>query len=596
MIGSSIYLYRRTNPPVHPRLKLFLTVLRATALALIVFILFEPVLKLSYNREEKPIVAVLLDTSASMSIKDEEQSRSQIALMQLSAPLFNDFSDVRFDFYQFNHQLLPFKPDNLDLIQFKADGTDLGHSLKRLRELTSEQHLSAILLLSDGINNLGENPLRTAEELSLPVFPLSVGKPIDKKDVIIANIVTNQVTYVNNELPVDVTIRAPGYSGERLKLDLYQKDKLLDSKYVDIGELAEAKLRLFFTPAETGFRQFRVETPVLEGELTAVNNQKSFFVKVLESRIRILCVTGSPCPDFAFIRRALDRDPDIEADYLIAKPRHDFYQESFDESSDNLKNYDLVILLGFPPKNHSSKIFASLEQLVRNERIPLLFIAGNNINYRALSELDAILPFRPPAIESPERLASAAVSPTGLKHPVSRIHETETENQALWNELPPLFHSLYNAKLTPTSEVLLNAKFEPGQGSSSGKEFPLLVIQKLGQQKSMAFLAHGLWRWDLMMWGVGKDNQLFQQLVSNCVRWLVNKEDTKPVLITPEREIFRSGEPISFLGQVYDENYLPMDGAELKLNVFDADNRYEITLSGIGDGKYEGALGALEGG
>ena len=41
---------------------------------------------------------------------------------------------------------------------------------------------------------------------------------------------------------------------------------------------------------------------------------------------------------------------------------------------------------------------------------------------------------------------------------------------------------------------------------------------------------------------------------------------------------------------------MPLDGAELKLKVFSKKQTYEISLSGVGDGKYEGELQALEGG
>jgi len=98
------------------------------------------------------------------------------------------------------------------------------------------------------------------------------------------------------------------------------------------------------------------------------------------------------------------------------------------------------------------------------------------------------------------------------------------------------------------------------------------------------------------MWGIGKSNEVFNKFLSNCVRWLITKEDSKPVRIYPDQEIYRNGQPVTFTGEVYYEDYRPLDGAEVKLTVRSKQKIYEILLNGIGQGKYEGALQTLEGG
>ena len=125
---------------------------------------------------------------------------------------------------------------------------------------------------------------------------------------------------------------------------------------------------------------------------------------------------------------------------------------------------------------------------------------------------------------------------------------------------------------------------------------PLFVSRKIANSKSLAILGYGIWRWDLLMWGVGKTNHLFTQLMSNSIRWLINKEDNKTVRIKPDQEIYRNGQKISFSCQVYNENYMPLNGAEVRVQIFNDKTNYEILLSSIGDGKYKGELQALEGG
>ncbi|MBL7092771.1 hypothetical protein ISS22_02240 [candidate division KSB1 bacterium] len=593
----SYFVYKRTNPPAPTWLKTILTVLRFLSLAIILFILFEPILKLSWQRKEKPIVAVLLDNSASMTLENNGESRAQKAISVLGSEIFqNGVKDVNFDYYQFSYKLDPFKIDELDSVKFLADGTDLSTSLKQLQEQNINNYLSAIILLSDGINNLGENPIRTAEDLNLPIYPISVGEMRDQKDIVISKITTNQLAYANSEVPVDVTIKSTGYNGKKIKVDLIEGTNVLDSKYIDLADNLESQIRLKFIPQEIGKQIYTIEIPVLENELTPLNNRKNFYVKVLKSRIKILYLSGGPGADFSFIKRTLDADPNIETDYWVAKKNQGFYQGNFSNDLSKLKNYDCVILQNYPPKNHKNKVIPLLKRLFDSEATPLFFIAGNNNDFQKLSQLKNFTPFAFPIRDYPEFETTPGLSPIGLSHPVTRIDDDELNNQTLWQEVPPIFYSLNNVQLYPGSEILLAAEPVQRNVRLQNRVLPLIISRKIANSKSMAILGYEIWRWDLLMWGVGKTDQLFTQLLSNSIRWLINKEDNKTVRLKPDQEIYRNGQKISFSCQVYNENYLPLNGAEVRVQIFNDKNNYEILLSSIGDGKYEGELQALEGG
>jgi len=593
----SYFVYRRTNPPAPTWLKTILTVLRFFSLAFILFILFEPLLKLSWQRKEKPIVAVLLDNSASMTLEDNGETRAQKAVSILGAEMFqNGSNDLNFEYYQFSHKLDPFLIDELDSVKFVSDGTDLATSLQQLQEQNINNYLSAIILLSDGINNLGENPIWTAEDLSLPIYPISVGEMLDKKDILISKITANQLAYANNEIPVDVTIKSTGYNRKKIKVDLLEKSKALDSKYIDLVDNLESKIRLKFIPQEVGLQKYTVQIPALENELTSLNNRKNFYVKVLKSRIKILFISGGPGADFSFIKRTLDADPNIETDYWIAKKNQGFYQGNFSNDPSNLKKYDCVILQNYPPENYNDKILSVLKSVLDSEAIPLFFIAGNFIDFQKLSELKNLLPFALPVRENQEFETTPELVPMGLTHPVTRINDDELENQTIWQEVPPIFYALNNVQPYPGSEILLAAKPVQKNIRLQNQQLPLLISQKVANNKSLAILGYGIWRWDLLMWGVGKTNLLFNQLLSNSVRWLINKEDNKTVRLKSDQEIYRNGQKISFFCQVYNENYIPLNGAEVRVQIFNEKDNYEILLSSIGDGKYEGELGALDGG
>lgn len=598
LIGLSIFVYRRTIPPVPNWFKKLLTALRIVSLLIILFIIFEPILSLSWNRTEKPIVAVLLDNSASMSLTDEGKARSNQAKAVIKAEQFEKISsDKVLEFYQFSDHLTPLNLKQLDSVQFNHDGTDLAAALKSLKEKNIDRYLKGVILITDGINNLGENPVRFVEDFDTPIFPIAIGKTIEQKDVIVSKITSNQITYANNKVPVDVLIQAFGFAGKRVEVQLLKDSRLIDSKNVEIEQdFFETGVQLHFTPDVPGFQKYTVQIPALQNELTTINNQKNFYTRVLKSKMKLLLLAGSPDPDFKFISKNLEADPNIEIDAWVVKKNGQFYQGNFPDDMNKLKEYDCFILQNFPGKNISANIMVLLKNVLHSNQTPILFVAGNGIQFQSLVPLKDYLPFSLPLNQSQELLIIPRLTNKGLIHPITRIVDDEVENQQLWRNMPPIYLSTQNIQPYPGSETLIEV--DPEQTFIRGikRSMPIVITQKLGQQKSMAILGYGIWRWDLVMWGIGRSNEVFNKFLSNSVRWLITKEDSKPVRIYPDHEIYRNGQQVTFSGEVYYEDYRPMDGAEVKLKIRSPQKTYEIILTGIGDGKYAGTLQALAGG
>ena len=598
LVGLSIFVYRRTIPPVPNWLKKLLTALRIVSLITVLFILFEPILSLSWYRTEKPIIAVLLDNSASMSLTDNGKVRSDKAKVVLGSDLFREISkDKQVEYFQFSDKLIPLSLTQFDSVKFNHDGTDLVAALNALKEKNIDRYLKGVVVISDGINNLGENPARYVENFETPIFPVAIGRAIEQSDVVVSKVTSNQITYANNKVPVDVTVQSFGYPRQKIEVQLLKDGELVDSKYGEVDkDLLETKVRLHFTPMQPGFQKYQIQIPVLEDELTGINNQKNFYTKVLKSKMKILFIAGSPDPDFKFIKKNLEADPNIEVNYWVVKKDQQFYQSNFPNNLNELKQYDCIILQNFPGRNASANVINILKDVLESKQTPLLFISGNGINYRSLSPLKNFLPFALPNFQSNEILVVPRLTAIGLIHPVTRIVDNEFENQHKWRDIPPIYLALQRTQLYPGIETLI--EIDPEQTLIRGLKapLPLVISRKMGRHKSIAILGYGIWRWDLLMWGIGKSNQVFKQFLTNSIRWLITKEDSKPVRIYPDHEIYRNGQPVTFTGEVYYEDYRPLDGAEVKLNVRSKQKIYEILLNGIGEGKYEGALQTLEGG
>jgi hypothetical protein len=122
----------------------------------------------------------------------------------------------------------------------------------------------------------------------------------------------------------------------------------------------------------------------------------------------------------------------------------------------------------------------------------------------------------------------------------------------------------------------------------------MLLARKLNKQKSFAVLGYGIWRWKLLAAGLSDMEDVFQSFVSNSIRWLTTREDEKQVRLATTKEIYNTGERVEFLGQVYDENYEPVENADVKVKVMSGGHEFETVLVSVGAGRYEGTLDGLQ--
>jgi hypothetical protein len=115
----------------------------------------------------------------------------------------------------------------------------------------------------------------------------------------------------------------------------------------------------------------------------------------------------------------------------------------------------------------------------------------------------------------------------------------------------------------------------------------------------MIVAAYPLWRWTLMLSGLGRTGQTYDRFWSNAVRWLATREEGRMIQVRPIQNVFHSGQRIAFQGQIFDRSYRPMDRAQVKVIAWREDdpNRTEVTgdlfASGRRDGNYLGELPAL---
>ena len=585
-VALSSFMYRHTVPPVRRSKRFLLTALRSVSLFLLLLFLFEPLAHLVFTSQRPPTLAVLVDNSKSMGMTDRVVNRrDQLRGLLDSSPLRNLASGSVSRYFVFGasaRPLLSVAPDSLSL---NEDATDISSALHTLSLQKEDLNIHAILLVTDGAYNLGQNPVYEAEHLGLPLYSVGIGDSAEQKDVLVGRIATNDLVYSGSQAPVDVEIKSSGYDGEQVGVTLSEGSLELDHKTITLASgTRDYSVQLAYSPQGEGLKKYTVRISTLAGELTAKNNQKSFFAKILKSKLAVTIIGGGPSPDLSIIKQTLTEEKTFDVRSFTQKNTGGFYEGAL--AAAQLDSTDCIVLIGFPTGATSGATLALLTSAIAGHTKPVFFISGKSVDYQKLQALSSILPFTAFNVSSTEDYVFFKPSDAQRLNPILAV--PQSDGLSAWNKLPPIFKTQTSFRSKPEATVLGFARV---QGIVLSE--PLILTRDVNRQKSLAVLGYGLWRWRLMTQGTVETEQLLPAFLANSIKWLTTHEDSRPVKVTTTKESYTQGEPVEFTGQVYDAAMQPVDNGQLRVLVREGEKEFELVMRPIGSGRYEGSIDGL---
>jgi len=422
----SYFVYRFTLPPVTRSRRIVLSILRGTALALVLILLLEPVLRTSFVIHHPPVVAILADRSASMTIVDRTGNRAEQIKNLLTSVIPGTIpAGVETELYSFGTSLrgpLRQPPDTLG-----DETTDIAGALLALGHERERFNIRAVIMLSDGMYTEGENPVYRAVGLGIPVFTVGVGDTAQQKDVLVSRITANDVVYAGTTAPVDVVIKSSGYGGEKAEVTLHDGPRLLDRAVVVLPSgTAEVSARLSYTPEGEGPRHYTVRVSSLPGELTTANNRRLFGVKVLRSTMRVLILAAGPSPDLSVIRGTLAEDPNISVRALTQKLGGGYYESVLTRQI--IDSADCILSIGMPDAATASGTVELVRSAIVDGKKPLLFVGGKTIDPLKLTAMAPSLPVIPEGVSAGEQEVEFVPDPSHLDHPLLALKSDNEQN------------------------------------------------------------------------------------------------------------------------------------------------------------------------
>ena len=590
-------LYRRSALGAGQRVAL--GVLQSLLIAVLLIMLWRPVLNVERVRDRENVVAVLVDASASMAYGEGERSRLQEAASVLQAGTLDALAqtfDVRL--FAFSERSHPLK--SLQDMPAPGPQTRIGDALREVLRTAVSTPLAGVVLVSDGAENggtLDEQRLAEIAALGVPVHTVGVGPEVIRNDLELDSVSVAQQASPGEVLAAEVSIRHD--SKTRTRLRVYDGGRLLAARELDLSADAGVTTHTIELPAgEVGVRDLRFTLDPSDGERNTVNNSRNHVVDVRPGRRSILYVEGEPRWEYKFIRRAAATDGSLRLASVVRATPNRYYRQGiaaaeelsrgFPQTAEELFAYDAVIIGSFEAAALSAAQHQLLRDFVDRRGGGLLLLAGRD----GLSDggwgraplapaLPAHLPGEAAATFAP---ASVKARPTiyGAQSAVTQLDPDPRRNAELWGSLPELadFQPLGNLK--PGAVVLLEAIEE-------GRAHPLLVWQRYGRGSTYLLATASTWRWKMRLPSDDQRHHTFWRQLLHAIA----AEAPPRVSLTSERKVYDDERRIVLHAELRNERFEPIRDAVVELKVASdkgSSSVYRMRPSGQEEGRYTAAV------
>jgi hypothetical protein len=524
-----------------------LAILRFTGVTLLVFFLLEPMLKLVFQEVEKPVLVIATDYSSSMTMTADSTKVLQFAesgLNELIASMSDEF-EVRT--YAFGDEVTENQPDD-----FTAPETDFSLLLDEVYNRYSNRNLGAVILASDGIYNRGMNPVYQSSKLSVPIYPIAFGDTTTQKDIVLKELVHNQLAYLGNDFPVEVSILGNGYSGRETEVSIAYQGNEITREPVKFNNEGEAvTLRMLINATKTGLQRYTVTVKPLEGEFTAENNQRELYIDVLDSKQKILLAAHSPHPDLRALKLAVETNENYEVTlYLPGDPMP------------VLEEYNLAILHGLPGANAGIQLASE----IKSKKFPVWFILTAQTDIIAFNDLE-------PGISITNSGGSLNSAGAAFQSSFS-LFNFNNEDGFHFSKLPPLQVPFGEYLTTSQGQTMMLQRI-----GTVNTGFPLFRFNDLNQWKTAVLAGEGIWRWRTMSYADFRSHKVFNDLIQKSVQYL-SARDNKDFLRVSGARTFRENEAVTLRAEFYNQAYELFNEPEVLIDIHDEqDLVYEFSFS-----------------
>jgi uncharacterized membrane protein len=527
-------------------------------------------------------IAVLLDVSRSMLVRDDKDERLVRAIEAVSR---------RYDEAHEKPALFGFGQDVSTLArrQLTAAELPLRDDTRIERALSSllggqAPDLGAVLLVSDGADRAPHFDPEQLKRLGVRVHTLLIGDSSERPDLAIQSVNVDAAAFLRQPVELDVVLRRTPAGAEPVTISLRNGAELIRESSVQFDEQGIGKVHLSFTPLKLGRSVYTLSVPTDPDDAIPENNQRAFQLQVTRERLRALLVCGHPSWDARFLRALLKGNPAVDLiTFFILRTQNDnsvalpeelslipFPTEELFEQ--HLKSFDLVIFQDFDfapysmarylPRIHDYVMAGGSFAMLGGDRS---FGAGGYAATPIADILPVQLPERPPYLDEAEFVPT--VVREAVHHPLVELVPRVADNLALWQQLAPLAGVDRVLGLRQGAQALL---VHPTLTTPAGQPMPVLSVMAPGRGRALALATDSAYRWGMATAARSGDASVYERFWDRALRWLARDPLLDPAQITTDRASYGPGAKLGVELWLRDALYRPRTPGPFRLRVLDA--------------------------
>ncbi len=436
-----------------------------------------------------------------------------------------------------------------DKLLSQGTETRLGDALLNVVRREPDESLAGIILLTDGGNNAGVDPIQAAATIAnspTEVHVIGLGSERLPANVRVADLLAPPRIFPGDSFSITGYLQSQGLEGEIAQVELLEAEagtmidassneptgRVIDTTEVRLaadGELLAVRFDLDGLD-NPGSRVLAIRVIPPQTDSRSGDNLEAADIEVVDAKTQVLLLSGGPSREYRFLRNVLQRDQSFAVDVLLNSAPSGISQDArkilngFPESREALDEYDVIVAIDYDWEQLDPASTARLERWVSEDSGGLFFVAGNVFMESWLTDrrFEAIRNLHPVELRRGEQIMLTPqlsaidplplrFSPDGKESEFLWLSSNPIASQTIWSEFPGFYACFDTSVAKPGATVYARIGRDEGLGRT--REGPIYFAGQLYGSGTVFYAGSGeLWRIR------GVDPAAHERLVTQTVR------------------------------------------------------------------------------
>ena len=549
LYAGILYISNKNQHYSNP-LNILLFALRCIATSLLVILFFNPYIKIKKRTTEPSTIILAQDNSTSLILtKDSSFYKNKYPL------ILDSLSDKLSKKHIVDKYLFGNETKEFDSIDYHDYYTDISDILKKIKKNYYKKNVGAVILLSDGICNKSYSPEQDIESYPFPIYTVTLGDTTNYPDFYIKDILYNKTAPTNTIIPIRLVANANNCRNENMNIKLLVDNEIIEEKEIPVNSNRFSCTVDFNIKSEDkGVKQIDIQINSTKNEITTNNNNKRFFIDIINKQYKALFYAKSPHPDLGSLRNILGDNFEIEMIFS-------------NEELPNINNYDIIFLHQIPHLGMEN--YADLHHKLKdNKNTPIFHILGENTDIENFNSIQSSIELRKGAVNSILEIKPYHNNTFGL-------FNIDNELVNAINKFPPLSLPHLEFYHKTNQDIILNMNINDVLTQS-----PLMTFCTDNNGRKNAFLfGTGIWRWKLYDFYNNNGYDNFEELFSKSVKYLLTEKDKE--LIINHKDEYLNNENIIFTADLKNPSQELINEPDLRIHIINRHSKkiYEYDFS-----------------